>query len=126
MGGVVSQQIPLTNYLPAITGQGSADKCQVLTVPKPDLNFEKGGFFSPTAYSAAGWIETDNFYIAHDDMEDNGDTYSIYFNCEEKGAASVDVKEGWTAIVRMYEPNDVQGTVDYVQQLRKIPLRSAK
>jgi hypothetical protein len=111
-------------YLPAITGQGST-ACQTWTVPNPDLDYEtRGGYWSITTYSAQGWIETDEFYLSGEKMQDNGDdTSTAYFNCPDV-ASSLKVTEGWTAVVRFYEPVDVQENLKYLEKLGTISLKT--
>lgn len=110
-------------YLPAIMGQGSK-ACQTWTVPNPNLDYKnRGGYWSITAYSAKGWIETDKFYLSGEKMQDNGDdTSTAYFNCPDI-ASSLKVTEGWTAIVRFYEPVDVQEGLKYLEKIASIPLK---
>ena len=105
-------------YLSAVAGQGDAS-CQRYTLPKPNLDWESGGFFSLTTYDTAGWIVEDDFYIGHENMKDDGDSYSIYLNCPDQ-PNSLTVPEGWTGIVRMYLPVDVQENIDYIESVRGI------
>jgi hypothetical protein len=106
-------------YTASVKGQGSADKCQTITFPKPNLDFENGGFFSLTTYNAESWIEGDNFYIGHERMKDNGNgTMTIDFNCNTD--YSVTVGEGWNGTFRFYKPVNVQETIDYVNNLMTI------
>ena len=105
-------------YLSAVAGQGDTS-CQRYTLPKPNLDWDAGGFFSLTTYDTAGWIVEDDFYIGHEKMQDDGDSYSIYLNCPDQ-PNSLTVQEGWTGIVRMYLPIDVQETIDYIDAIRGI------
>lgn len=105
-------------YLSAVAGQGDAS-CQRYTLPKPNLDWAGGGFFSLTTYDTAGWIVEDDFYIGHENMQDDGDSYSIYLNCSDQ-PNSLTVQEGWTGIVRMYLPVDVQENIDYIESVRGI------
>jgi len=111
-------------YLPAIMGQGST-ACKTWTVPNPDLDYKnRGGYWSITAYSAQGWIETDKFYLPGEKMQDNGNgTSTAYFNCPDV-VNSLKVTEGWTAVVRFYEPVDVQESLKYLDKLGTIPLKT--
>jgi hypothetical protein len=111
-------------YLPAIMGQGSTE-CRTWTVPNPDLDYEiRGGYWSITTYSSQGWIETDKFYLPGEKMQDNGDgTSTAYFNCPNV-ANSLKVTEGWTGIVRFYEPVDMQESLKYLEKLGSIPLKT--
>ena len=111
-------------YLPAIPGQGSVEP-QKITVPKPDLDWEAGGFFSLTTYDAEGWIVEDNFYIGHDRMQDNGDSYTIYLNCPGK-ENSVTVPEGWTGVFRFYLPKNELEFIEYIESLRSIKVEPEK
>jgi hypothetical protein len=57
-------------------------------------------------------------------MQDNGDgTSTAYFNCPNV-AKSLKVTEGWTGIVRFYEPVDVQKNLKYLEKLGSIPLKT--
>jgi len=105
-------------YLSAVAGQGDTS-CQRYILPKPKLDWGAGGFFSLTTYDTAGWIVEDDFYIGHEKMQDNGDSYSIYLNCPDQ-ANSLTVQEGWTGIVRMYLPVDEQETIKYIDTIRSI------
>ena len=111
-------------YLPAITGQGSP-ACQTWTIPNPDLDYKnRGGYWSITTYSAQGWIETDKFYLPGEMMQDNGDgTSTAYFNCPDI-ANSLKVTEGWTGIVRLYEPVNVKSTLKYLDEIGAITLKT--
>ncbi|WP_119009119.1 DUF1254 domain-containing protein [Vibrio superstes] len=114
-------------YLEAITGQGDT-QCQEWRVDKPNLNQELGGYWSITTYGSNGWIAKDNFYMAGEDMRDNGDgTASVFFNCGgDLAQYSLDVEENWAAIIRFYEPVDVKETLDYMQNLRTVNVRTLK
>jgi hypothetical protein len=109
-------------YTAFVKGQGSAAKCQTITFPKPNLDYENGGFFSLTTYNAESWIEGDNFYIGHERMKDNGDgTMTIDFNCETP--YSVTVGEGWNGTFRLYKPVDVEETRKAINELMTIPIQ---
>jgi len=114
----------VAQYLPAIKGQGKT-ACQSWTIPKPNLDYKKrGGYWSITTYSDQGWIETDKFYLPGDKMQNNGNV-TAYINCPDK-SNSLKVKEGWTAIVRFYEPVDVKEGLQYLDKLAGIALKAKK
>ena len=88
------------------------------TIDKPNLHFDKKGFFSFSMYNANGYIATMNYAINSDDMIANEDgTYTINFL-----ASGEPVKEGehnvvrtprgklWTGIIRAYYPKDKDET----------------
>jgi hypothetical protein len=119
-GGLPAQHAQYTAW---IEGQGSDAECQAITIPKPNLDYENGGFFSLTTYDAESWIEGNNFYIGHKRMQDNGDgTMTIDFNCDTPH--SVTVSKGWNGTFRLYKPIDVQETIDAVNHLETIDIES--
>ena len=121
-GGLPPQHAQYTAF---VKGQGSAAECQTITFPKPNLDYENGGFFSLTTYNAESWIEGDNFYIGHKRMKDNGDgTMTIDFNCDTPH--SVTVGEGWNGTFRLYKPIDVEETRKAVDHLMTIPIEQTR
>lgn len=118
-GGLPPQHAQYTAF---VKGQGSAAKCQTITFPKPNLDYENGGFFSLTTYNSESWIEGDNFHIGHERMKDNGDgTMTIDFNCDTPH--SVTVGEGWNGTFRLYKPVNVEETIKAVNHLMTIDIR---
>ncbi|MEZ8989733.1 DUF1254 domain-containing protein [Vibrio breoganii] len=115
-GGLPSYE---AQYLPYVVGGGSAAECQTFNMPKPDLDYENGGFFSLTTYDTAGWIVEDNFYIGHESMKDNGDTFEVAFSCPNV-AHSIDVQEGWTGVWRFYKPSNEMAFIDYIEGIRSV------
>jgi len=109
-------------YLPKITGQGS-DAPQQITIPKPDLDWDKGGFFSLTTYDSDGWIVEEKFYIGHGDMQDDGDSYTIYVNAPDE-ANSITVQKGWTGVFRFYLPKDELAFIKYIDSLRAVKMQA--
>jgi hypothetical protein len=110
-------------YTAFVNGQGSDVECQTITFPKPNLDYENGGFFSLTTYNADSWIEGDNFYIGHKRMKENDDgTMTIDFNCDTP--YSVTVGKGWNGSFRLYKALDVQETMDAVNHLMTIEIES--
>ena len=117
-GGLPPQHAQYTAF---VKGQGSDEKCQTITIPKPNLDYENGGFFSLTTYNAESWIEGDQFYIGHDRMKKNGDgTMTIDFNCDTP--YSVTVSKNWNGTFRLYKPVNVQETIETVKNLESIDI----
>lgn len=116
----------VAQYLPAIMGQGSTE-CQTWTIPNPKLDHKnRGGYWSITTYSAQGWIDTDNFYLPSEKMQDNGNgTSTAHFNCPGV-TNSLEVTEGWTGVVRLYEPVDVEENLKYLDVIGTIALKTKK
>lgn len=119
-GGLPPQHAQYTAF---VKGQGSDAECQTITIPKPNLDYENGGFFSLTTYNTESWIEGDNFHIGHKRMQDNGDgTLAIDFNCDTPH--SVTVGEGWNGTFRLYKPVDPEQTVEALNHLMTIAIES--
>ena len=112
-------------YTALILGQGSGEANQTLTFQKPDLDYEKGGFFSITTYNSEFWISEENFYISMDRMKDNGDgTVTVEFNSNT--SYSVTVTEGWNATLRQYLPKDWTESVKETNEFMTIPIEKKK
>lgn len=105
-------------YLPTVNGQGETMP-QKYVIPKPDLDWGNGGFFSLTTYDSDGWIVEDNFYIDHNQMEDNGENFIIYLNDPQK-ENSITVQEGWTGVFRFYLPKNELEFIDFIDSIRDI------
>ena len=109
-------------YTASVKGQGSDEKNQTITIPKPNLDYENGGFFSLTTYDAKSWIKGDKFHIGHDRMKDNGDgTMTIDFNSDTPH--SVTVGKNWNGTFRLYKPIDVQETIETIKKLESIAIK---
>ncbi|CAM4216389.1 DUF1254 domain-containing protein [Vibrio agarivorans] len=111
-------------YLERVPGQGET-MCQEWTIPTPNLDVEgRGGYFSLTTYGADGWIDSERFYTSGESMRDNGDgTVSMTFNCGSGEVYDFEVSEGWAGVLRLYEPVNVQETLDYMETLRGIQIK---
>jgi len=108
-------------YLPTVKGQGGTLP-QSYTMPRPDLDWEHGGFFSLTTYDADGWIVEENFYVDHTGMQDNGDSFTIYVNCpDEEG--SITVQEGWTGVFRFYLPRNELEFIEFIESIRALEVQ---
>jgi hypothetical protein len=105
-------------YLPTVNGQGKTN-CQKFIMPKPDLDWDNGAFFSLTTYDKDGWIVEDNFYVDHPKMETNDENYTIYINCPDK-ENSIKVQEGWTGVFRFYLPNNELEFIEFIDSIRDI------
>lgn len=109
-------------YSALIKGQGSDSKNQTITFPKPDLDYENGGFFSITTYDSESWIGEENFYIGMERMKDNGDgTVTVDFNSDT--SYSVTVGKGWNATLRMYLPRNMEQSIEAMNHFVTIPIQ---
>ena len=102
-------------YIPDLPVQDRSGVPSSITFEPPMLHYEKGAFWSITAYNGEGWIATDNFAINSKRAKPNADgSYTIRFNCEGE-ENNVTVPEGWNATFRTYMPVDVQQNLGFVK-----------
>ena len=95
-----------------------------VTFNKPDLQYDKKGFFSITIYNPDGYIATINYAINSDDMVVNKDgSYTVNFLASgepTKGLKNVvRTPRGkfWTGVFRAYYPTNTNETFKYVDAL---------
>ncbi|MGR5474947.1 hypothetical protein ACPV5T_17600 [Vibrio astriarenae] len=69
-------------------------------------------------------MDSERFYTSGESMRDNGDgTVSMTFNCGSGEVYDFEVSEGWAGVLRLYEPVNVQETLDYMETLRGIQIK---
>lgn len=97
---------------------------RAFTINKPNLHYDKKGFFSFTVYNADGYIATMNYAINSDDMVPNKDgTYTINFlaSGEPKNGLKNIVRTPrgklWTGILRCYYPKDKDETFAFADTI---------
>jgi hypothetical protein len=104
-------------YLPDLPNQDRSGAPSAITFRAPDLAYEKGGFWSLTAYGADGWIKTENFAINSKNAVPNPDgSYTVHFNSPGR-PNNLDVVEGYWVTLRMYRPRSVDQTRAYMLDL---------
>ena len=104
-------------YIPDIPVKDRSGVCSSITFNPPNLQYDKGAFWSFTAYGADGWITTDNFAINSKKAKVNADgSYTIHFNCD--GAQNnISVPKNWNTTFRMYMPVNIQENLGYVKNM---------
>jgi hypothetical protein len=93
------------------------ERCS-FTIDKPNLHYDKKGFFSITIYNADGYIATMNYAINSEDMVPNKDgTYTINFLASgepikdgEKNVLRTPRGKIWTGVIRAYYPKNKDET----------------
>ncbi|GMQ48584.1 hypothetical protein [Vibrio sp. 10N] len=113
--------LPMTTaqYVPV---QVTSAECQTWTIKKPSLDWNNNGYMSATFYGADGWIHDEDFYISHESMIDEGDTFSFTTNCDSS-ASNATVEAGGNLLIRMYLPIDaweVKAQADEMYSLKGI------
>lgn len=110
--------LPMTTaqYVPLMI---ESAECSTLTLPKPELEWDNRGYMSATMYAADGWINTEDFYMSHDNMIDHGDSFSFTINCEP-GPNNVSVEAGGNTLIRAYLPVDAWATKAVIDSIYNI------
>ncbi|MGD8110426.1 DUF1214 domain-containing protein [Vibrio sp. TRT 17S01] len=95
--------------------------CSSVTFKQPSLSYDKGGYWSITAYSGEGWLMTNQNSVDSTSVRQNKDgSYTIHFVPEGEicGAKSnvIEVNdEGWNFVLRAYRPIDKTKAVEEMQ-----------
>ncbi|RLA24458.1 MAG: hypothetical protein DRQ61_00920 [Gammaproteobacteria bacterium] len=94
------------------------------TLHKPNLNYDKKGFFSFTVYNANGYIATRNYSLNSDDMVINKDgSYTINFIVSGeptdglKNVITTPRGKVWTGIFRCYYPKNKNETYAFADDI---------
>ncbi|AJR05179.1 DUF1214 domain-containing protein [Photobacterium gaetbulicola] len=101
-------------------GTGKVE-CASITFEKPTLSYDKGGYWSITAYSGEGWLMTDKNSADSTSATANKDgSYTIHFapKGEACGAANnvIEMNDaGWNFVLRAYRPIDKAQAVEEMQ-----------
>ena len=102
--------------------------CSSMTFAKPDLQYDRNGYWSVTVYNREGWVKTKNFKINSLTAKPNSDgSYTIHFNCGADALNNLDVVPGWNGLMRNYLPVSTDGIVAYGKALAaESPIKTVK
>ena len=106
-------------YVSTIRPEGEAadGACSAMTLPRPPLRFEDGGFFSVTTYGADSWIVEENFALNDRAAQANPDgSITFRYNCPNQ-PNNLDVQPGWIQVIRLYQPESVEAILKYVERI---------
>lgn len=83
------------------------------TFTPPEIDYDRGGFWSITTYNAEGWLAEDKAAISNTEAEPNDDgSYTINFN--KPGAPNnVNTPARFAALMRVYVPASTDGIISY-------------
>jgi hypothetical protein len=115
--GIFGLPIKDAAYLNTIqpTGKAKEGAPSRITLPKPPLNFDKGGFFSVTTYDSKGWIAKEQYALNNNTAKANEDgSITFHFNAPGK-PNNIDVVEDWTMLIRLYAPKSKEAIMDYIK-----------
>lgn len=100
------------------TGEALEGKCAKISLPKPPLKFQEGGFFSITTYGADGYIKTEKFALNNRQAKPNKDgSFTFYFNCPTQ-ENNIEVVPDWNMTIRLYMPESPERILEYIDQIK--------
>lgn len=93
-------------------------ECTTVNFPKPPVQYEKGGYWSFTAYGVDGYLHNNNSVISYYDAKPNVDgSYTVHVGNSEKCKAlgnNVDMpKKGASISLRLYRPTSIEDAKEF-------------
>lgn len=86
-----------------------------ITFSPPEIDYDKGGFWSITTYNNEGWLAEDKAAISNSTAEPNKDgTYTIHFNSPGE-INNVNTPSPFSALLRCYVPISKKSMTDYLK-----------
>jgi hypothetical protein len=83
------------------------------TFTPPEIDYDRGGFWSITTYNEEGWLAQDRAAISNTEATPNADgSYTINFNNPD-APNNVNTPAPFTALLRVYVPSSVDGITSY-------------
>jgi hypothetical protein len=90
-----------------------------LTFTPPEIDFDRGGFWSLTTYNAEGWLAKDKAAISNSEAVANEDgTYTIRFNSPGE-PNNVDTPAPFAVLLRVYVPKSKEKIIPYIVKAGK-------
>ncbi len=103
-------------YFQLVPGDAAAKegKPSSVTFKKPDLKYDKAGYWSLTVYDEKGWVVTNPFYMNSRTAKPNPDgSITLNFNGPAGSINNIQVPKNWNALFRAYLPVSVDGIIAY-------------
>ena len=91
-----------------------------ITFIPPEIDYDRGGFWSITTYNEEGWIAKDVAAISDSEADADADgSYTIHFNSPgEKN--NVETPAPFSALLRVYVPKTKAGIVSYLKKASEV------
>jgi hypothetical protein len=90
-----------------------------LTFTPPDIDYDRGGFWSITTYNSEGWLARDKAAISNSEATPNTDgSYTIHFN-SPGSPNNIETPSPFTSLLRIYVPKSKAGVVRYLLKANK-------
>jgi hypothetical protein len=90
-----------------------------ITFTPPEINYDRGGFWSITTYDSDGWLARDKAAISNSEATPNPDgSYTIRFN-SPGSPNNVETPSPFTALLRVYVPKSKEIAMRYLRSESK-------
>jgi hypothetical protein len=110
-------------YYPQLGIKDNNGGCTAVNFPKPPVQYEKGGYWSFTAYAMDGYLRTERSVIsAYEAKPDEDGSFTVHVgdgsHC--KGQNHVDMPQGGASItLRLYRPTSLAAAKEFEAELSK-------
>ncbi|WP_111497674.1 DUF1214 domain-containing protein [Marinobacter bohaiensis] len=104
---------PFVNKTEIVDGKAQPSSA---TFTPPEIQEDRGGFWSVTIYNEEGWLAKDISAISNTQAEPNEDgTYTINFNSPGK-KNNLETSTPFTALFRFYLPKSKESAIEYIRE----------
>jgi hypothetical protein len=108
--------LPITNKSETKDGKVTPSS---LTFTPPEIDYDRGGFWSITTYDSEGWLARDKAAISNSEAAPNPDgSYTIRFN-SPSSSNNIETPSPFTALLRIYVPKTKDGAIRYLKNASK-------
>ncbi len=86
-----------------------------ITFTPPEIDYDRGGFWSITTYDSEGWLGKDKAAISNSEATANPDgSYTIRFNSPDS-SNNIETPSPFTALLRIYVPKSKDSVIEYLK-----------
>jgi hypothetical protein len=104
--------LPIKNQTEIKDGKSAPSS---ITFMPPEIDYDRGGFWSITTYNSEGWLAKDKAAISNLEATPNPDgSYTIRFN-SPGSPNNVETPSPFTALLRIYVPKSKDSAIDYLK-----------
>jgi hypothetical protein len=107
---------PIANQTKVKDGKSAPSS---ITFMPPEIEYERGGFWSITTYDSEGWLARDKAAISNSEAIQNPDgSYTIWFNSPDN-PNNIETPSPFTALLRIYVPKSKESAIQYLKNESK-------
>jgi hypothetical protein len=107
---------PIANQTEIKDGQSAPSS---ITFIPPQIDYERGGFWSITTYDSEGWLAKDKAAISNSEAIQNPDgSYTIWFN-SPGNQNNIETPSPFSALLRIYVPKSKESAIQYLKNESK-------